>query len=75
MAKKLSRTQQWMRDHPNDEPPPSTGGGALAWRRKRGLDFEGDALRAKYEAAMAEKRERDAAAGETISSSPCSSCR
>jgi hypothetical protein len=23
MAKKLSMTQQWMRDHPDDEPPPA----------------------------------------------------
>jgi hypothetical protein len=60
MAKKLSRTQQWLLDHPDDVPPPTSGGGALAWRRKRGLDPAGDALRAKYEEAMREKREREA---------------
>jgi hypothetical protein len=50
---KMSATQQWMADHPNDVPCPK--GNSAAWRRKRGLDKAGAALRAKYEAAMAEK--------------------
>jgi hypothetical protein len=59
MKKKLSPTQQWMADHPDDVPCPRSN--ANAWRRKRGLDAAGSAIRAKYEAAMAEKREREAA--------------
>jgi hypothetical protein len=57
-GRKISPTQQWMVDHPNDVPCPR--GNASAWRRKRGLDKAGAALRAKYEAAMAEKRRREA---------------
>ncbi len=58
--KTLSATRQWMRDHPNDVPCPRSPD-AAAWRRKRGLDKAGIALRAKYEAkyqeAMRAKRE------------------
>jgi hypothetical protein len=35
--KKLSGTQQWMLDHPNDVPCPRSSVAAAAWRRKRGL--------------------------------------
>jgi hypothetical protein len=35
MAKKLSMTQQWMRDHPDDEPPPADRRDAIDWREKR----------------------------------------
>jgi hypothetical protein len=71
MTKKLSPAQQWMRDHPGDVPCPRDPNAAGVWRRKRGLEDTASrrrltALRAKYEAAMAEKREREAAAGETI---------
>jgi hypothetical protein len=37
---KLSKTAQWMLDHPDDIPPPKSGGGARAWRIARGLDGE-----------------------------------
>jgi hypothetical protein len=38
---KMSATQQWMADHPNDVPCPK--GNSAAWRRKRGLDKAGAA--------------------------------
>jgi hypothetical protein len=37
-AKKLSPTQQWMLDHPNDVPCPKTPNAAQAWRKKRGIE-------------------------------------
>lgn len=58
---KLSRTAQWMLDHPNDEPCPTGPPGdyqahraARIWRKKRGIIPEPAARkqRAKYEAAM-----------------------
>jgi hypothetical protein len=61
---KLSPTRQWEVDHPQDAPCPKDPGSAAAWRRKRGLDAAGAALRAKYEAAMVETRAARAARGE-----------
>jgi hypothetical protein len=49
MTRKLSKTQQWLRDHPHDEPPPKSGGGALAWREKR-FGWKVDRAREQYEA-------------------------
>jgi hypothetical protein len=60
--KRLSPTQQWEVDHPGDVAP--RGGAAWAWRRKRGLDAAGAALRRRYEAAMAATRAARAARGE-----------
>jgi hypothetical protein len=58
----LSKTQEWERDHPDDEPCPQDRIEAMAWRRARGLE-RGPFCRirearkaedtAKYEAAMA----------------------
>jgi hypothetical protein len=53
---KLSATKQWELDHPDDTPCPSGSTAAAAWRRRRGLDAASNAIREKYEAAMAEKR-------------------
>jgi hypothetical protein len=59
--KKLSRTAQWMLEHPDDEPCPTGPRGdyqarraAREWRKKRGVILEPGARkqRAKYEAAM-----------------------
>ena len=60
-AKKLSPTQQWMQDHPDDVPCPAMPDAAAAWRRKRGMYSirEMQAQRERYEAAMAEKRLRE----------------
>jgi hypothetical protein len=55
MTKKLSPSQQWMVDHPDDVPCPLTPCAAKAWRMKRGLVRPNEQMR-KYEAAMAEKR-------------------
>jgi hypothetical protein len=60
-TKKLSKAQQWAKDHPDDVPCPRDPNLAGVWRRKRGLEDTASsrALRAKYakyEAAMAEKR-------------------
>jgi hypothetical protein len=63
MAKKLTATQQWMIDHPNDTPCPLQPHGAAAWRKARGIGANAGAERAKvaqYEAAMADKRAREA---------------
>jgi hypothetical protein len=56
--KKPSLTEQWMREHPHDNPCPRDPDAARAWRRARGLENSpaDTVLRAKYEAAMAEKR-------------------
>jgi hypothetical protein len=62
--RKLSPSQQWMADHPNDKSCPKDPHSAAQWRRKRGLDAAGATLRAKYEAAMAETRAARAARGE-----------
>jgi hypothetical protein len=62
--RKLSPSQQWMADHPNDKRCPKSPDAAKGWRHKRGLDAAGAALRAKYEAAMAETRAARAARGE-----------
>jgi hypothetical protein len=68
MTKKLSRTQQWMLDHPDDVPCPRDPMSARSWRIKRGLqqaperEVADRVQLAKYEAAMAEKRQREAAA-------------
>ena len=56
MTKKLSPTKQWELDHPHDIPCPHGPDSAKAWRRARGLDAAGAALREKYEQAMREKR-------------------
>jgi hypothetical protein len=66
MTKKISRTKVWERDHPNDEPCPTRHSAAQVWRRERGLETRPDQeyrdmIKAKYEAAMAEKRQREAA--------------
>jgi hypothetical protein len=37
MPRKLSLAEQWMRDHPDDEPCPKSGGAAYWWRMKRGI--------------------------------------
>jgi hypothetical protein len=63
--RKLSLTQQWMIDHPDDEPCPRNHSAAQRWRRKRGLERDPikeakqEADRTKYEAAIAEKRARE----------------
>jgi hypothetical protein len=64
MAKKLSPSQQWMADHPNDKRCPKNPNGAKVWRHQRGLNAAGAAFRAKYEAAMAETRAARAVRGE-----------
>jgi hypothetical protein len=53
-------TQQWMLEHPNDAACPRTPAAAKAWRIKRGLELSDadKAIRAKYEAAMAERKAR-----------------
>jgi hypothetical protein len=56
---KLSKTQQWMKDHPDDKPCPNDPDSAKAWRFKRGIGCGAATNRAlweKYSAAMAEKR-------------------
>ena len=63
--KKLSTSQQWMLDHPDDTPCPRGPLAAQAWRRKRGLERDpaaevrqakhADWLR-RYEEALAAKR-------------------
>ena len=60
MAKKLSMTQRWMLDHPNDEPPPADRRAAQEWRQKRwGAIVDAkrerdDAARRRYEKALQE---------------------
>lgn len=61
MRKKISAAQAWMEAHPNDVPCPRDPNLAGVWRRKRGLEETASrrritAIRAKYEAAMGEKR-------------------
>jgi hypothetical protein len=59
--KKLSTTQQWMRDHPDDVPCPRDPDSARAWRRKRGLEGPSPRnveIQRKYDEAMREKRAR-----------------
>jgi hypothetical protein len=63
-TRKLSPARQWMADHPNDVPCPKGPDTAKAWRKRRGLDAAGAALRAKYEAAMTETRAARAARGD-----------
>jgi hypothetical protein len=48
MPKKLSMTQQWMRDHPDDEPPPAERRDAIEWREKR-FGWKVNAARERYE--------------------------
>jgi hypothetical protein len=63
-TKKLSRTAQWMIDHPNDLPCPLQPHAATAWRKARGIGANAGAERAKaakYTEAMAEKRARETA--------------
>ena len=69
MPKKLSKTAQWMLDHPDDTPPPKGNGGAAeAWRMKRGLQLhwryrlKHQATLTAYETVIAEKRKRAAEA-------------
>jgi hypothetical protein len=68
MADRLSGTEQWMKDHPNDAPCPSHPDLAHTWRvmRNIGPKYSINAHKAlvkKYEAAMAEKRAHEAAKG------------
>ena len=61
---KISLTKAWERDHPDDEPcPRNNHSAAQVWRRKRGLEVLPAVLakQEKYEAAMREKRQRQAA--------------
>jgi hypothetical protein len=70
-TRKLSPTQQWVADHPNDVPPPRVGSlGWVAWRRQRGLDAAGAALRKRYEEAMVETRAARAVAAERDAAKP-----
>lgn len=48
MAKKLTMTQTWMRDHPDDQPPPEGRRDAIEWREKR-FGWKVDAARERYE--------------------------
>jgi hypothetical protein len=57
---KLSATQQWLADHPDDVPCPRDPNLAGVWRRKRGLEATASrrritAIREKYELAMAKQ--------------------
>ena len=56
-------SEQWMIDHPYDKPCPSDSRAAAAWRRKRcigpNVSARQRAIRAKYDAALREKRERE----------------
>jgi hypothetical protein len=61
--KKLTPTQLWMMAHPDDVPCPQSPDSAAAWRKKRGLSDRNDAQREKYEAALAEMKERSGAGG------------
>jgi hypothetical protein len=45
---KLSKTAQWMLDHPEDTPPPSGHEAARQWRIKRGLDGHWDRLKKEW---------------------------
>jgi hypothetical protein len=63
-----SLTQRWMQEHPDDTPCPLAPDAARAWRHKRGLypshgrhGARHRAELAKYQAAMAEMRAREAA--------------
>jgi hypothetical protein len=58
MTKKLGPIQQWMKDHPDDEPYPGGGAGQW-WRRKRGLDHIYN-LRLEEKARLAEEKKRAA---------------
>ena len=62
-ARARSATAQWMHDHPYDKPCPRMPDAAAAWRRVRGIgpnvSARQRAIRAKYDAAMREKRERN----------------
>jgi hypothetical protein len=52
MAKKLTMTEKWMLDHPNDEPSPTERRAAMEWRHKRFyVSPERQAKQAKYEEA------------------------
>ena len=56
--KKLSTTQKWMQDHPDDVPCPRMPAAAKAWRIKRGLErtpAEAE-KRLAYTVAMLEQR-------------------
>ena len=62
-ARTRSATAQWMLDHPFDRPCPTEPRAAAAWRRARCIGPNASArqraIRAKYDAAMREKRERE----------------
>jgi hypothetical protein len=48
--KKITESQQWMIDHPDDEPPPVKSGGAFhAWRIKRGIGASAQWAQARRE--------------------------
>lgn len=62
-ARTRTATAQWMLDHPCDKQCPSDSRAAAAWRRKRcigpNVSARQRAIRAKYDAALREKRERE----------------
>lgn len=62
VAKKLTMTQHWMLDHPDDEPPPAGRLAATKWREKR-FGWKVDRVRERdeqdrrpYEKALQESR-------------------
>ena len=68
MAKKLSMAQQWLVDHPDDEPCPRDPNLAGVWRRKRGLEDTASrrkihAKQAKYDLAIVEKHRPPSSVG------------
>jgi hypothetical protein len=57
--KKLTKTQEWMERFPADRPCPEAPGAAKAWRRARWETPYAREMWRKYDAALAEKRERE----------------
>jgi hypothetical protein len=65
--KKLSPTQRWMQEHPDDKPCPRTPQAAKAWRIARGLERTPAERKRheKYQVALIEMRYRNPSARDT----------
>jgi hypothetical protein len=58
MTTKLSKSAQWMLDHPYDEPCPKSHSDAQMWRRKRGIEVLVTSRTLRIEAKKAEYERR-----------------
>jgi hypothetical protein len=64
MARRKSKTAEWMEKFPTDKPCPEGPGAARAWRRARFESPRAREVLQKYEAAMALKRAAEAKASD-----------